>query len=244
MVEGTQSGSGLENRGGKNEPMSSLVHYLSRRTPTGKTRLRVHQERIARCRTGPMPHPHVTMEEVEDEEDEEDLFTHHDLPDLQEDSDNEEEEEDEQLEKGTRNTEDIQAGGNFSQRLAEAAHKNEKKKDFQDAVPDYLHDFQDIFTEESWSPLPERKIWDHAIELTEDAKVSNCKVYPMSRSEQTELDAYIDEHLLTGHIRPSKSLMASLCFFIKKKDGKLCFIQDYRNDGKEPISTSTHPRTS
>ena len=95
-------------------------------------------------------------------------------------------------------------------------------------MPDYLHDFQDIFTEESWSPLPERKIWDHAIELTEDAKVSNCKVYPMSRSEQNELDASIDEHLLTGHIRPSKSPMASPCFFIKKKDGKLRFVQDYR----------------
>jgi hypothetical protein len=49
----------------------------------------------------------------------------------------------------------------------------------------------------------------------------------MSCSEQTKLDAYINEHLLTGHIRPSKSLMASLCFFIKKKDGKLRFIQDY-----------------
>jgi hypothetical protein len=55
-------------------------------------------------------------------------------------------------------------------------------------MPDYLHDFQDIFAEESWSLLPEWKIWDHAIELTEDVKVSNCKVYPISHSEQTELD--------------------------------------------------------
>jgi hypothetical protein len=84
----------------------------------------------------------------------------------------------------------------------------------------------DIFAEESWSSLPERKIWDHAIKLTEDAKVLNYKVCLMSRSEQTELDAYIDKHLLTG-CKPSKSLMASPCFFIKKKDGKLCFVQDY-----------------
>jgi hypothetical protein len=63
---------------------------------------RIHQEQIVHCRTGPMPHPHVMMEEVEDEEDEEDLFTHNDLLDLQEDSDYEEEEEDEQLEKGDR----------------------------------------------------------------------------------------------------------------------------------------------
>ena len=110
-----------------------------------------------------MPHPHVTMEEVEDEEDKEDLFTHNNLLDLQEDSDDEEEEEDEQLEKGDRvytvdltpNAQDIRAGGNFSQHLAGAAHKNEKKKDFRDAIPNYLHNFQDIFAKESWSSLPE-----------------------------------------------------------------------------------------
>jgi hypothetical protein len=90
-----------------------------------------------------MPHPHVTMEEVEDEEDKEDLFTHNNLLDLQEDSDNEEEEEDEQLEKGDRvytvdltpNAQDIRAGGNFSQRLAGAAHKNEKKKTSETLYP-------------------------------------------------------------------------------------------------------------
>jgi hypothetical protein len=105
-----------------------------------------------------MPHPHIMVEDVEEKEDEEDLFTHNDLLDLQDDSDDEgEEEEDEQLERGDRiymvnltpNAEDIQARGNFSQRLAEAAHKNKKKKDFQDAVPNYLHDFQDIFAKES-----------------------------------------------------------------------------------------------
>ena len=196
---------------------------------------RMHDERIARCRTGPIPHPHVTMEEVEEEED---MFAHNDLPELQEDPEDsdDEEEEEERLEKGDRiytvdlmpQPEHIRAGGNFSQRLAEAALKNSGKQDFRDAVPDYLHEFKDVFAEESWSSLPERKIWDHAIELTEDAKVSNCKVYPMSRDEQAELDAYIDEHLLSGRIRPSKSPMASPCFFIKKKDGKLRFVQDYR----------------
>ena len=119
-------------------------------------------------------------------------------------------------------------GGNFSQCLVEAAHKNSQKQDFRDAVPNYLHDFNDIFTEESWNSLPDRKVWDHAIELTEDANVSNCKVYLMSRDEQAELDAYIEEHLLSGRIRPSKSPMASPCFFIKKKDGRLRFVQDYR----------------
>jgi hypothetical protein len=42
----------------------------------------------------------------------------------------------------------ISTGGNFSQCLAEAAHKNEKKKDFCDAMPNYLLHFQDIFAKE------------------------------------------------------------------------------------------------
>jgi hypothetical protein len=33
--------------------------------------------------------------------------------------------------------------------------------------------------------------------------------------------------LATGHIRQSKSPLGVLVFFIKKKDGKLRFVQDY-----------------
>jgi hypothetical protein len=109
----------------------------------------------------------------------------------------------------------------------EAALKNSQKKDFCNAVPNYLCDFKDVFTEESFNVLPTCKIWDHMIRLTKDANVSNCKVYSMSHDKQAELDAYINEHLLTRCIQPSKSLMALPCFFIKKKDGKLRFIQDY-----------------
>jgi hypothetical protein len=102
MVKGTQSGSGLENQRGENELMSGSVHYLSRRTPTGKTRTPNSPGTNCTLPNQTDASPHITMEEVEDEEDEEDLFTHNDLPDLQEDSDDEEEEEDKQLEKGDR----------------------------------------------------------------------------------------------------------------------------------------------
>ena len=55
---------------------------------------------------------------------------------------------------------------------------------------------------------------------------SGCKVYPLSPSEQKELDAFIQENLESGHICPSKSPMASPVFFIKKKDGALRLVQD------------------
>jgi hypothetical protein len=49
----------------------------------------------------------------------------------------------------------------------------------------------------------------------------------MTLTEQTEMDAFLEEALATGRIRQSKSPLRALVFFIKKKDGKLRFVQDY-----------------
>jgi len=46
--------------------------------------------------------------------------------------------------------------------------------------------------------------------------------------EQKELDSFLEENLHTGQIRPSKSSMTALVFFIKKKDGLLQLVQDYQ----------------
>src|SRR6187551_2319958 len=54
------------------------------------------------------------------------------------------------------------------------------------------------------------------------------KVYPLSINEQEELDNFLEENQRKGYIRPSKSPLASPVFFVKKKDGKLRFVQDYR----------------
>ena len=138
-------------------------------------------------------------------------------------------------------TEEIRATSNISQRLAEAFHRNSAPKTFRDSVPDHLQDFEDVFAKESFDALPEKKVWDHAIELVPDAKHSNCKIYPLSVAEQTQLDAFIEENITSGRIRPSKSPMASPCFFIKKNDGSLRFIQDYRAlNAIRTLSSDTH----
>jgi hypothetical protein len=41
------------------------------------------------------------------------------------------------------------------------------------------------------------------------------------------MDAFLEETLATGRIRQSKLPLGALVIFIKKKDGKLCFVQDY-----------------
>ena len=55
----------------------------------------------------------------------------------------------------------------------------------------------------------------------------------MNPREQEALKEFIEENLESGRIRPSKSPMASPFFFIKKEDGSLRAIQDYRklNEG-------------
>jgi Reverse transcriptase (RNA-dependent DNA polymerase) len=60
-------------------------------------------------------------------------------------------------------------------------------------------------------------------------------VYPLSLSEQKGLDTFIQENLESGRISPSKSPMASSVFFIKKKDGTLRLVQNYRALNAIPV---------
>jgi hypothetical protein len=122
----------------------------------------------------------------------------------------------------------VRASSTVSRRLAEAFTKNLKSKGFHDIVPTSLHTYADIFSETAFDSLPERRKWDHAIELEREPSPGFCKVYPMTLTEQTEMDAFLEEALATGHIRQSKSPLGAPVFFIKKKDGKLRFVQDYR----------------
>ena len=123
----------------------------------------------------------------------------------------------------------IHASATTSQHLSEALAKNSAgPKAFRDSVPAAFHDFEDVFSKESFNALPDRKQWDHAIKIKTGAKVSSTKVYLLCPNEQAELDTFIEENLASRRICPSKSPMAAPVFFIKKKDGSLQLVQDYR----------------
>ena len=122
----------------------------------------------------------------------------------------------------------IRATSTVSQKLAEEVKKDEPKKSFEELVPNQYHGFRKVFDKQAFDKLPERKPWDHAIELKPGSEPNKCKIYPLSPNEQKELDAFLDENLKSGRIKPSKSPMASPVFFIKKKDGTLRLVQDYR----------------
>jgi len=55
-----------------------------------------------------------------------------------------------------------------------------------------------------------------------------AKVYPLSLVERNSLDTWINEELRKGYIRPSTSPIAALFFFVKKHDGSLQPVMDYR----------------
>jgi hypothetical protein len=86
-----------------------------------------------------------------------------------------------------------------------------------------------VFSEEQSQRLPGHTIWDHAIELLPDAPATlPAGLIPLNLKEREEMHKFVDEHLTRGTIRDSKSPYAASFFFIKKKDGKLRPVQDYR----------------
>jgi hypothetical protein len=86
-----------------------------------------------------------------------------------------------------------------------------------------------VFDEEASNRFPPPRSWDHAIKLKKDApRAIDCKVYPMTPTEDEALLKFLKDMQKRGYIRPSKSPFASSFFFIRKKDGKLRPVQDYR----------------
>jgi len=123
---------------------------------------------------------------------------------------------------------DLQAMVTTSQRLAEGARCSKETHATTALLPTYVVKFQSVFAKEDFDILLEHRKWDHAIELIPGAEPKSSKVYPLFLLEQAELDAFLEKNLHTGRIRPSKSPIVAPVFFIKKKDGSLQLVQDYR----------------
>jgi hypothetical protein len=114
---------------------------------------------------------------------------------------------------------------NTSVELAVAAQQYTKKVE----IPKEYQKFAKVFSEEESQRFPPRRSCDHAIEFKPGAPDAiECKIYPMTWVKDKALDVFINEQLEKGYIRPSKLQYASSFFFIRKKDGKLRPVQDYR----------------
>ena len=98
-------------------------------------------------------------------------------------------------------------------------------------VPTELHEYLDVFDKKKAKQFPESWPWDHAIELKEDFLPSDCTVYSLTPLETEEMNKSTNENPAKGYIRFSKLPMASLFFFVNKKDSvqntRLWPCQDY-----------------
>ncbi len=102
-------------------------------------------------------------------------------------------------------------------------------KTFEQMVAAPYHRHRKVFNEEASHRFPPKRPWDHTIDLIPEApKTLDCKVYPLAITEGDALTNFLNEQLQKGYIRPLKSPYTSPFFFIKKKDGKLRPVQDYR----------------
>ena len=100
-------------------------------------------------------------------------------------------------------------------------------------LPKEYQQFASVFSEEELQLFPPKQSWDHTVDFKVGVPDSiGCNIYPMTQKEDKVLDDFIDEQLAKGYICPSISLYTSSFFFIKKKDGKLQPVQDYRNINK------------
>ena len=144
-------------------------------------------KRINTCRTGPFPAFVEDADEEDETEPEQSPDPEADFPD-------------EPLEEGNRiwatglfpQAEHIHATATVSQQLAEGFRQNSQPSE---CIPPHLCDFHSVFSKDSFNELPGTKLWDHAVELAPDASPKSCKVYPLSASEQKELDVFMKDYL-------------------------------------------------
>ena len=65
--------------------------------------------------------------------------------------------------------------------------------------------------------MPVQKAWDHAIELKEEFMPKKRKVYSLLREEREEVQAFVEDQLRKGYIRPSKSPQTSPVHFVAER---------------------------
>ncbi|CDO69613.1 hypothetical protein BN946_scf184851.g1 [Trametes cinnabarina] len=107
--------------------------------------------------------------------------------------------------------------------------EDDDTRNWKTLVPEYLHEFGDVFSKKQSERMPVRKPYDHGIDLEEGAPLPRpAKLYPMSPKERNSLDDWINEETRKGYIRESKSPLAAPVFFVKKSDGSLRLVVDYR----------------
>ncbi|KAF8736258.1 Retrotransposon gag protein, partial [Rhizoctonia solani] len=108
------------------------------------------------------------------------------------------------------------------------ASKEEADLDPLADLPSQYHEFARVFGKEEFKVLPPHREYDIAIDLTPNAKLTPGPIYGMTDAKSKALKQHIDEELATGKIQPSTSSAGTPVMFVKKADGSLRLVVDYR----------------
>jgi len=90
------------------------------------------------------------------------------------------------------------------------------------------HDFLDVFSRELANILPERRSYDHKIQLLKSKTSIFEPLYDMSQDELRVLKKYLKDNLVKNFIQASSFLAISLILFVKKSSEELRFCVNYR----------------
>ena len=91
-----------------------------------------------------------------------------------------------------------------------------------------LNEYKDVFANELPPELPPRRAVDFEIELQPGAAPPSRPTYRLSFPEQAELKKQLEDLSSKNFIRPSKSPFGAPVLFVKKKDGTMRMVVDYR----------------
>jgi len=76
----------------------------------------------------------------------------------------------------------------------------EDRRKVEDMVPKRFYKWLKVFGKQESKRMPVHKTWDHAIDLQEKFVPRKGRIYPLSRIEREEVQAFVDSQLKKGYI--------------------------------------------
>jgi len=70
----------------------------------------------------------------------------------------------------------------------------------EEIVPKRVHRWLKVFGKQESERIPVQKPWDHAIHLQKELILRKGRIYPLSRIEREEVQAFVDSQLKKGYI--------------------------------------------
>ncbi len=114
--------------------------------------------------------------------------------------------------------------------IIKSCNKNKKlNKDSNSVtVPTIYLKYKEVFNEKNCDVLPPHREYDCEIQLKDNSNLFYGPLYPLTELEREELKKYLKENLDKGFIRKSTSPAGAPVLFVKKKDGSLRLVVDFR----------------